>query len=162
MRSEDKRSGTNDSNEQKEFQDKNRYKHSNNIKGLLRQSFFRLNMLQKKYRLKKYSAFIATYKVNNAISDNNICIYFGKEKKSADIDTKIAFVVSKKIHKRAVVRNRIKRLMRESIRLSLKENKYPDIHKYLSIICVAKPAAIDADFKIIDNSLNTLIEKKLH
>ena len=42
-------------------------------------------MLQRKYRLKKYSAFIATYKKNNAISDENVCIYFGKEKQSDEI-----------------------------------------------------------------------------
>ena len=117
-------------------------------------------MLQRKYRLKKYSAFIATYKKNNAVSDDNICIYFGKEKTSMDIDTKFAFVVSKKIHKRAVVRNRIKRLMRESIRLMLKENKIPFIHKYLSVICVAKHNSINSTFLDIDNSLKSLLSKK--
>lgn len=117
-------------------------------------------MLQRKYRLKKYSAFIATYKKNNAVSDDNICIYFGKEKTSMDIDTKFAFVVSKKIHKRAVVRNRIKRLMRENIRLMLKENKIPFIQKYLSVICVAKQNAINCNFPDIENSLTNLLNKK--
>ena len=117
-------------------------------------------MLQRKYRLKKYSAFIATYKKNNAISDDNVCIYFGKEKPSDEIDTKIAFVVSKKIHKRAVVRNRIKRLMRESIRLAIKENKLPSLNKYLSVICVAKVGAIGSDFQTINHSLTALITKK--
>ncbi len=117
-------------------------------------------MLQKKYRLKKYSAFIATYKLNNAVADNNVCIYFGKEKTNKDMNTKIAFVVSKKIHKRAVVRNRIKRLMRESIRLMLKENKIPFIHKHLSIICVAKQNAINCSFTDINNTLENLLFKK--
>jgi hypothetical protein len=36
-------------------------------------------MLQRKYRLKKYSAFIATYRLNNAVADKNVCIYFGKK-----------------------------------------------------------------------------------
>jgi ribonuclease P protein component len=117
-------------------------------------------MLQKKYRLKKYSAFIATYKKNNAVSDNNVCIYFGKEKTGMNTDTKFAFVVSKKIHKRAVVRNRIKRLMRESIRLMLKENKIPFIHKYLSVICVAKQNSINCNFPDIDNTLKNLLNKK--
>ena len=80
-------------------------------------------MLNKKYRLKRYSAFIATYKLNNLVSDKNICIYFGKKKSDSTIPVKIAFVVSKKIHKRAVVRNRIKRLMREYVRIAIKGNK---------------------------------------
>lgn len=117
-------------------------------------------MLQKKYRLKKYSAFIATYKLNNAVADSRVCIYFGKEKNNPELTTRIAFVVSKKIHKRAVVRNRIKRLMRESIRLAIKENKIPDIEKYLSVICVAKTGAVGADFSLIDSSLHSLIAKK--
>ena len=117
-------------------------------------------MLQKKYRLKKYSAFIATYKKNNAVSDENVCIYFGKEKDKSDITTKYAFVVSKKIHKRAVVRNRIKRLMRENIRLMLKENKIDFTHKFLSIIFVAKQNAINCTFPDIENSLTNLLNKK--
>jgi ribonuclease P protein component len=117
-------------------------------------------MLQKKYRLKKHSAFIATYRINNTKSDKNVCIFLGKEKKDENIPTKFAFVVSKKIHKRAVVRNRIKRLMRESIRLMLKENKIPFIHKYLSVICVAKQNSINCNFPDIDNTLKNLLNKK--
>lgn len=117
-------------------------------------------MLQKKYRLKKYSAFTATYKIRNMVADSNVCIYLGKEKPSSDITTKIAFVVSKKIHKRAVVRNRIKRLMRESFRLILKNSECKNIHKYLSIICVAKASSVGADFSTIDASLKSLLSRK--
>ena len=118
-------------------------------------------MLQKKYRLKKYSAFTATYKIRNMVADSNMCIYFGKEKQTPDMVTKIAFVVSKKIHKRAVVRNRIKRLMRESFRLILKNSEYKNLHKYLSIICVAKTSAIESDFATIDTSLRNLLSQRV-
>ncbi len=117
-------------------------------------------MLQKKFRLKKYSAFIATYKLNNIVSDDYINIYFGKEKTQSDIPTKIAFVVSKKVHKRAVVRNHIKRLMRESFRRILKENNIYNINKYISIICSAKILSVNADFVVIDNSIKTLLANK--
>ncbi len=117
-------------------------------------------MLQKKYRLKKYSAFAATYKLKNIAADSYLCIYFGKEKTDVNFNTKIAFVVSKKIHKRAVVRNRIKRLMRENFRLLLKENKINYIDKYLSVICVAKPSAIGADLSTIRTSLSSLLSQK--
>ena len=99
--------------------------------------------------------------MNNAVADKNVCIYLGKEKTNPELQTKIAFVVSKKIHKRAVVRNRIKRLMRESFRLQLKEKKLDFINKYLSVICVAKPSAVDANFDDIDSSLKTLLLKKV-
>ncbi len=115
-------------------------------------------MLNKKYRLKKNSAFNATYRLKNIISDNNICIYFGREKNNPDISTKFAFVVSKKIHKRAVVRNRIRRLMRECVRLMIKNNQSPALNKYLSIIFVAKYNAVHADFMQIDNSVKSLLD----
>ena len=117
-------------------------------------------MLQKKYRLKKYSAFNATYKLRNTVSDSNICIYFGKEKPSCDITTKFAFVVSKKIHKRAVVRNRIKRLMRESVRLILKKSEIEGVHRYLSVILIARAGAIGKSFNEIDTSVKKLLNKK--
>lgn len=117
-------------------------------------------MLQKKYRLKKYSAFIATYKLNNIVADKNICIYFGKEKTDTSFPTKFGFVVSKKIHKRAVVRNRIKRLMRESIRPLINNSDYNFINNYISVICVARHSAIDADLPIIESSIQSLLSKK--
>lgn len=116
-------------------------------------------MLQKKYRLKKHSAFTATYKLRNIASDSFFCIYLGKHKDMPDIPTKFAFVVSKKVHKRAVIRNRIKRLMRESVRLQLKKSELKEIQNYLSVICVAKSNAINTDFPTVDNSIKTLLNK---
>ncbi len=116
-------------------------------------------MLAKKFRLKKYSAFEATYRLKKIAADENVCIYFGKEKPNPEITTKIAFVVSKKIHKRAVVRNRIKRLMRESVRLIIKNSQIEGINKYLSVICVARNNAIGKDFKTINKSVYTLLDK---
>lgn len=117
-------------------------------------------MLQKKYRLKKYSAFSATYKLKNTVADDKVCMYFGKEKNDNEKTTKIAFVVSKKIHKRAVVRNRIKRLMRESFRLIIKDGGYSKFNNYMSIICIARNNAIGANFNEIDTSIKRLLEKK--
>ena len=89
-------------------------------------------MLPKEYRLKKKTAFNATYRTGTSFHRDGIIVFCGKNK-TADITTKIGFVVSKKIHKRAVVRNRIKRLMRENFRLLIKENKVENINKYLSV-----------------------------
>ena len=73
-------------------------------------------MLPKQYRLKKRSAFKATYKVKNSTHSGGVTLFAGR-KKTEEIPTKVGFVVSKKVHKRAVRRNRLKRLMRESDRL---------------------------------------------
>ena len=88
-------------------------------------------MLPRQYRLKNKSAFNATYRIQNSFYKNGIVLFAGN-KTDSNTSVKIGFVVSKKTHKRAVKRNRLKRLMRESVRLLLKENielnKAAEIH----------------------------------
>ena len=117
-------------------------------------------MLKKKFRLKTYSAFIATYKLNNLLCDKNICIYVGKEKTDYSQPTKFAFVVAKKVHKRAVKRNRIKRLMRESVRQIIFTNDFNFIHNYISVIFVARKNSLNASFSDISCSVQNLLKEK--
>ena len=65
------------------------------------------------------------------------------------------FVVSKKIHKRAVKRNKIKRLAREASRLMLKNKDL----KWTSLIFQARAKALDSNFHEVYNSIEQLIEK---
>ncbi len=116
-------------------------------------------MLNKIYRLKKYSAFDATYRLKNYIADDKFCIYFGKKKTNPDIITKFGFVVGKKIHKRAVVRNRIKRLLRENFRLFIKNSENTFINDYISLICVARANSVGLGFDDVNKSLNELLKK---
>ncbi len=119
-------------------------------------------MLKKENRLKNKYAFLGTYKQNQSVSDGLFVLYKGrlKTEQQQDVPTKFGFVISKKISKRAVKRNKIKRLLRENIRLILKENSKPQLNKYLSIIFQAKSSAADnIDFKEIQKSVTELINK---
>lgn len=113
-------------------------------------------MLEKKYRLKKRSAFAATYKTGKSFHKDGVTLFCGKIKKN-DLVTKIGFVVSKKIHKRAVKRNRIKRLMRESVRLYIKNSNFSP--KYISLIFVANSRLLNKTFKEVDVSIKKLMDK---
>ncbi len=114
-------------------------------------------MLPKQYRLKKKSAFTATYKVKNSTRKGGVTLFVGIKKKT-DTPTKAGFVVSKKTHKRAVKRNRLKRLMRESYRLLLKENDLGNSQKFMSLIFVGSEQALDKDFKTIYNIIKSLLK----
>lgn len=112
-------------------------------------------MLPKEYRLKKRIAFNATYRTGRSFHKDGITVFVGKEKKN-EMVTKFGFVVSKKIHKRAVKRNRIKRIMRESVRLYLKSNRDFD-SKYMSLIFVASGRLLDKNFKEVDISIKKIM-----
>jgi ribonuclease P protein component len=116
-------------------------------------------MLPKQYRLKNRNAFSATYRVKNSFYDGGIALFAGLKKKDLSTDTKVGFVVSKKTHKRAVKRNRLKRLMRESYRLLLKNNDLGNSQEYMSLIFVGHEKALGKDFDKIQKSINKLIKE---
>ncbi len=120
---------------------------------------YNFNMLPTKYRLKKKSAFHATYKTGKSFHKNGLTAFCGKVKsdEQKDFSTKIGFVVSKKVHKRAVKRNRMKRLMRESMRLYIKSYNNEFNSNYLSIIFTGSTKLLDKDFKFINKCLNEIM-----
>lgn len=116
-------------------------------------------MLPKNYRLKNKSSFAATYRVKNSTHKGGVTLFCGIKKKDTDIFTKVGFVVSKKTHKRAVKRNRLKRLMRESYRLLLKSGETGTSQEYLSLIFVGSSHALGKNFDEIHNIIKTLLER---
>ncbi len=113
-------------------------------------------MLKKQYRLKNKAAFSATYRVKNSFHKGGVTLYAGILKKE-DTPTRVGFVVSKKTHKRAVKRNRLKRLMRESYRLLLKSQDVANSQKYLSLIFIGSENALDKDFKEMQYIIKKLL-----
>ncbi len=116
-------------------------------------------MLPSQYRLKKRSAFSAIYKIKNSIHKGGITLFAGKEKQDMCKPTKVGFVVSKKTHKRAVKRNRLKRLMRESYRILLKTNELSNSQRFMSLIFVGHEHALNKNFDEINNIIKTLLER---
>ena len=116
-------------------------------------------MLKKQYRLKSKAAFNATYRIKNSFHKAGITLFAGFQKKKEDINTLAGFVVSKKTHKRAVKRNRLKRLMREAYRLLLKSNDLGNSQNYMSLIFIGGEKALDKNFAEVQNIINSLIRR---
>jgi ribonuclease P protein component len=71
-------------------------------------------------------------------------------------DLKIAFVVSTKVHKSAVKRNRLKRQMREVVRLLIKDNK---VKSGFMVAIMAKKEMLGKEYSDIEKSLTQLLER---
>lgn len=115
-------------------------------------------MLPKQYRLKKRSAFNATYKVKNSSHKGGVTLFAGILKKD-NTPTKVGFVVSKKVHKRAVKRNRLKRLMRESYRILLKEDNVGNSQRFMSLVFIGTERALGKSFSEIKSSISKMLER---
>lgn len=116
-------------------------------------------MLKKQFRLKSKSAFNATYKVKNSFHKGGVTLFVGIKKNDSNgtCPTKAGFVVSKKTHKRAVRRNRLRRLMRESYRLLQKENNLGNSQNYVSLIFIGGEHALEKSFVQIKSSIEKLL-----
>jgi len=72
-------------------------------------------MLSKNYRMKKNSQFDYIFKNGKTLKNKQILIFYSKSKSTKP---KMGVVVSKKIGN-SVIRNKIKRLLRESVRINI-------------------------------------------
>lgn len=116
-------------------------------------------MLKKKFRLRKNISFSATFRLKNCKSNDVLTLYKGKNKTDQNIPTKVGFVVGKKIHKRAVKRNKIKRRLREIYIEAVKNNQALNLQDAVSLVFIAKSKILDLSFQEIKKSLLDLIQK---
>lgn len=116
-------------------------------------------MLKKRYRLKNKKAFNAIYKLKNSTHKGGVSLFAGIKKKDTTQPTKVGFVVSKKTHKRAVKRNRLRRLMRESYRILQKENTLANSQEYMSLIFIGTEHALGKPFSEIKHIVTELLSR---
>jgi len=107
-------------------------------------------MLKQEYRLKKKYQFNYIYRVGRSNSGNLCVLYFAPSKNK---NVKVGISVSHKIGG-AIIRNRIKRKIREAIQKFLLE-----IKKDFNIVIIAKNAITTATYAQIEQEIEFLLKK---
>jgi ribonuclease P protein component len=109
-------------------------------------------MLPKENRLKREKEFEAVFKGGRAIRGKSVFLKYlinGTDK------TRVGFVVSKKISKLAVERNKAKRRMRDIVRL-----KRSVLKDGLSIVIVSLPSIQKMEYGEIKEDLENILSKE--
>lgn len=108
-------------------------------------------MLSKENRLKKKKDFEKVFKQDKGFRQNFL---FLKMIENDSNETRFGFIVSKKISNKAVVRNKVKRQLREIVR-----QKLGQIKKGFDVALVALPGIEEKDFEEIRESIDKLFKK---
>lgn len=120
-------------------------------------------MLEQQYRLKKKKDFDIVFAEGRFVSGSlvNAKVWkvdpsvYPKRGYTTD-DLKIAFVASVKHEKRAVGRNRVKRQMREVVRLLIQDDRIA--HGY-HIVLMSTPRLFGAEYTAIAKDIESLLQK---
>ena len=101
--------------------------------------------------LKKDSDFRKVYKHGKSFANRHLVMYILDNKSDS---TRVGISVSKKVGK-AIIRNKIRRRIKEAYRLNVDEN----IKSGYDIVFIARVASNEAEYKDIQKSVNNLIKK---
>jgi len=107
-------------------------------------------MLAKQYRLRKNRDFESVFKKGKTLSGK---YFFLKVQKNDLQINRFGFIVGKKITNKAVLRNKIKRRLREVVKENLDRVKLG-----FDIVIVAKPEILDKNYQQIKNDLENLLQ----
>ena len=108
-------------------------------------------MLPEKNRLKKKKDFKEILKKGRGFKEDFL---IAKIKKNEFKEARLGFIVSRKVSKKAVVRNRIKRRLREVAKLRIGE-----IKEHVDIVLIALPGTATKNFKEIKETMEKLLVK---
>jgi ribonuclease P protein component len=109
-------------------------------------------MLPSKNRLRKKSDINNVFRQGAHIAGNFVFLRFAKNNLNAN---RFAFVVSSKISKKAVLRNKIKRQLREIFK-KIAFKQQPG----LDFLVIAKPGIVGKKFKDIEKEINEAFDSK--
>lgn len=120
-------------------------------------------MLPRQHRLKHMKDFDILFKEGRFVGGQYITMKVWRidpdkypRRQYAVDDLKIGFVVSKKVHKSAVKRNRLKRQMREVVRLLLKDRR---VQSGYVLAVMAKATMLEVSYQEIERDMISVMRR---
>ncbi len=108
-------------------------------------------MLPKNNRLKNKKDFDRVFKEGSGFKNNFLALKAVKNNINA---SRFGFVVSQKVSKKAVVRNKIKRRLREIVK-----KKLDTVKKGIDVVLIVFPSLNDKDFSETQKIANDILKK---
>lgn len=108
-------------------------------------------MLPKKNRLKKKKDFERIFKKGKGLNGDFLFLKIAKNNLK---ESRFGFVVSKKVSKKAVVRNKVKRRLREAVKLKL-----PGVKAGIDGVLITRPGIESKTFAELKETVSELFKK---
>lgn len=108
-------------------------------------------ILQRAYRLKRRNDFRRVFRAGTSVANRQFVLYTFK--RSDEEVTRVGISISRKVGK-AVVRNRIKRLVKEIVRHWME-----NIHPHMDLILIARNPVVGLDYKDLESSLRHVMKR---
>jgi len=115
-------------------------------------------MLPRQERLTRSSEFAYVYHQKQSVANSLLVLYVGCKKRDEANPTRAGFIVGKKVHKLAVKRNRVKRLVREAYKELRNAEAFP-LKNYQQLVFIPRSAAVDADYKKIYDAVEDCVRR---
>lgn len=107
-------------------------------------------MLEEKNRLRKKKDFDKIWKEGESFREDFIIL---KIKKAETSESRCGFIVSQKVSKKAVIRNKVKRRFREVVKEMIKTMDKADV------LLIALPESKNKEFKVIKKTIEKLLKR---
>ncbi|GGK33725.1 ribonuclease P protein component [Caldalkalibacillus thermarum] len=107
--------------------------------------------MKKQYRLRKNQEFARVYRHGQSVANRQLVLFYLPNENVEHF--RLGVSVSKKLGL-AVVRNRLKRVVREAVRLKAKH-----IKQGYDLVIIVRKGALDADFEQLSKSFIHLLKK---
>lgn len=116
-------------------------------------------MLPRNERLKKKKEFDKTFGPGLSVATHHLVTYIlPRNTLSKDEETKVGFIVAKKVNKRATIRNKIKRRLREAYK-TLKISQPELVLNADSLIFIARPAIQNLSYQEVLKNVKTCLKR---